>query len=90
MYHEGAGKLVGTWSPLTFVGCFCSQDGTLKRCFGVDKKIDDCDWEYISSLRTLRAPHEPMPKLSELLAFLTEDGQENVWLLLDVKVSLAR
>ncbi|PKS07815.1 hypothetical protein jhhlp_006423 [Lomentospora prolificans] len=63
-----------------------SHDGTLKRCFGVDKKIDDCDWEYISSLRTLRAPHEPMPKLSELLAFLTEDGQENVWLLLDVKL----
>ncbi|KEZ38805.1 hypothetical protein SAPIO_CDS10845 [Scedosporium apiospermum] len=63
-----------------------SHDGTLKRCFGVDKKIGDCDWDDISSIRTLRAPHEPMPKLSELLDFLTEDGHESVWLLLDIKL----
>uniref|UniRef100_L2G5N2 Glycerophosphoryl diester phosphodiesterase n=1 Tax=Colletotrichum fructicola (strain Nara gc5) TaxID=1213859 RepID=L2G5N2_COLFN len=23
-----------------------SHDGTLKRCFGVDKKINECEWEY--------------------------------------------
>ena len=62
------------------------QDATLKRCFGKDEKIADCTWEYISQQRTLAAPHEPMPRLRDLLEFLASPGLENVWLLLDIKV----
>ncbi|SPN97462.1 related to transcription activator protein acu-15 [Cephalotrichum gorgonifer] len=63
-----------------------SHDGTLKRCFGVDREIRSCDWSYIRTLRTLREPHAPMPTLSELLDFLARDGLGDVWLLLDVKM----
>ena len=62
------------------------QDATLKRCFGKDDKIIDCTWEYISQQRTLAAPHEPMPRLKDLLEFLASPGLENIWLLLDIKV----
>lgn len=62
------------------------QDATLKRCYGKDEKILDCTWEYISQQRTLEAPHEPMPRLRDLLQFLASPGLENVWLLLDIKV----
>ncbi|CAF9907078.1 MAG: hypothetical protein ALECFALPRED_003059 [Alectoria fallacina] len=63
-----------------------SHDATLKRCFGKDEKIIDCTWEYISHQRTLAAPHEPMPRLQDLLEFLASPGLENVWLLLDIKL----
>ncbi|EGS18661.1 glycerophosphodiester phosphodiesterase-like protein [Thermochaetoides thermophila DSM 1495] len=62
-----------------------SHDPTLKRCFGVDRRIADCYWEYLATLRTLREPHEPMPRLVELLGWLAEEGREGVWLLLDIK-----
>jgi phosphatidylglycerol phospholipase C len=62
------------------------QDGTLKRCFGVDKKINECDWKYVRTLRTLREPPEPMPRLIDLLEYLAQPGLEKIWLLLDVKV----
>lgn len=62
------------------------QDATLKRCFGKDEKIIDCTWEYISQQRTLAEPHEPMPRLIDLLEFLASPGLEHVWLLLDIKV----
>ena len=62
------------------------QDANLKRCFGKDEKIKDCTWEYISQQRTLAAPHEPMPRLKDLLEFLASPGMEKVWLLLDIKV----
>lgn len=65
-----------------------SHDGTLKRCFGVDKKINECEWEYVSSLETIREPRQRMPQLSDLLEFLAEGGKEreSVWVLLDIKV----
>lgn len=63
-----------------------SHDATLKRCFGRDEKIIDCTWDYISELRTLAAPHEPMPRLKDLLEFLASPGLEDVWLLLDIKL----
>lgn len=65
-----------------------SHDGTLKRCFGVDKKINECEWEYVSSLETIREPRQRMPRLSDLLEFLAEGGKEreSVWVLLDIKV----
>ena len=63
------------------------QDATLKRCFDKEEKIIDCTWEYISQQRTRAAPHEPMPRLKDLLEFLASPGLENVWLLLDIKVT---
>lgn len=65
-----------------------SQDASLKRCFGKDEKIANCDWDYLSSLKTTREPHVGMPRLDDLLEWLTRPGIELVWLLLDVKVSL--
>ncbi|KAK8089230.1 hypothetical protein PG997_004191 [Apiospora hydei] len=62
-----------------------SHDGTLKRCFGEDRKVSDCDWSYLSTLRTTRKPHEPMPRLVDLLEYLAQPGQENIWVLLDIK-----
>ncbi|KAL8701674.1 MAG: hypothetical protein Q9201_004777 [Fulgogasparrea decipioides] len=62
-----------------------SHDATLKRCFGKPDKIIDRDWAYISEQRTAQAPHEPMPRLADLLEYLALPGNERVWLLLDIK-----
>ncbi|KAA8565250.1 hypothetical protein EYC84_010977 [Monilinia fructicola] len=63
-----------------------SHDPSLKRCFGEDKKVIDCDWSYISTLRTVQAPHEPMPRLRDLLEYLATPGLEDIWILLDIKL----
>ncbi|KAI9883531.1 MAG: hypothetical protein M1823_004695 [Watsoniomyces obsoletus] len=63
-----------------------SHDATLKRCFGKPEKIVDCDWSYLSSLRTLKEPHEAMPRLKDLLEYLARPGLDDVWVLLDIKV----
>jgi hypothetical protein len=57
------------------------------RCFGINKKVSDCDWEYLKTLRTLQAPHEPMPRLIDVLEYLSQPGRENFWILLDIKVA---
>lgn len=62
-----------------------SHDATLKRCFGLDQKIADCDWSYLSTLKTTREPQQSLPRLSDLLEYLTEPGLESIWLLLDIK-----
>ena len=62
------------------------QDGDLKRCFGHKEKIIDCNWDYLSSLRTLRTPHEPMPRLVDLLDYVSQPGLEHIWLFLDIKL----
>ncbi|KAI1407902.1 PLC-like phosphodiesterase [Hypoxylon sp. FL1857] len=62
-----------------------SHDATLKRCFGRPLKIADCDWNYLSTLRTLREPRQPMPRLVDLLEYLAQPEQAHVWLLLDIK-----
>ncbi|KAK8115162.1 hypothetical protein PG999_007231 [Apiospora kogelbergensis] len=62
-----------------------SHDGTLKRCFGEDRKVADCDWSYLSTLRTTRKPPQPMPRLVDLLEYLAQPGQEHIWVLLDIK-----
>ncbi|KAK2019197.1 glycerophosphoryl diester phosphodiesterase [Colletotrichum eremochloae] len=64
-----------------------SHDGNLKRCFGIDKKINECDWAYLKTLRTLMAPGECMPRLEDLLVLLAEKGagRDGVWMLLDIK-----
>ncbi|KAM0808616.1 putative PLC-like phosphodiesterase [Seiridium cardinale] len=62
-----------------------SHDVTLKRCFGIDKKVADCDWAYLRTLNTLREPRQPLPRLLDLLEYLAQPGQEHMWVLLDVK-----
>ncbi|ORY63029.1 PLC-like phosphodiesterase [Pseudomassariella vexata] len=61
------------------------HDSSLKRCFGIDAKIADCEWRYLSTLRTLREPRQPIPRLVDLLEYLAQPGLENIWVLLDVK-----
>jgi hypothetical protein len=63
-----------------------SQDKDLKRCFGRTEKIIDCDYEFLSKLRTLKEPHEAMPRLIDLLEYLAQPGMEEIWVLLDIKV----
>ncbi|MCJ1485274.1 hypothetical protein MMC06_005448 [Schaereria dolodes] len=64
-----------------------SHDATLKRCFGKTERIIDCSWDYLSEQRTLREPHEPMPRLKDVLEYLASPSLEEIWLLLDIKVS---
>ncbi|KAI9804531.1 MAG: hypothetical protein M1825_001430 [Sarcosagium campestre] len=63
-----------------------SHDATLKRCFGRQEKILDCNWNFLKTLRTLRAPHEPMARLKDLLEYLTTPDADQLWLLLDIKL----
>ncbi|KAF2181903.1 tubulin-domain-containing protein [Zopfia rhizophila CBS 207.26] len=63
-----------------------SHDKDLKRCFGRSEKLIDCDWEFLSKLRTLKEPHESMPRLTDLLEYLAQPGMEEIWLLLDIKL----
>ncbi|KAF5541708.1 glycerophosphoryl diester phosphodiesterase [Fusarium phyllophilum] len=44
-----------------------SHDASLKRCFGIEARIGECSWEYLSTLRTVAEPHEPMPRLKDFL-----------------------
>jgi hypothetical protein len=62
------------------------KDANLKRCFGKEDKIIDCDWSYLKTLQTLKAPHQAMPRLRDLLEYLTTPGLEDIWILLDIKV----
>lgn len=67
-----------------------SHDGTLKRCFGIeDKKINECDWDYLKTLETVREPRQRMPRLEDLLGLLAEEGRGGGWVLLDIKVRIA-
>lgn len=63
-----------------------SHDKDLKRCFGREEKIIDCDYSFLGKLRTLKEPHEPMPRLADLLEYLTQPGLEDIWVLLDIKL----
>ena len=63
------------------------QDATLKRCFGRAEKICDCDWEDLKQLRSLKPPHEPIARLSNLLHYLASPETDQVWVMLDIKVS---
>ncbi|KAF4977847.1 hypothetical protein FZEAL_5690 [Fusarium zealandicum] len=63
-----------------------SHDPTLKRCFGVDARIVDCSWEYLSTLRTLKEPHEAMPRLEDFLSWLVQPRFDKIWVVLDIKL----
>ncbi|RYP67154.1 hypothetical protein DL771_007382 [Monosporascus sp. 5C6A] len=61
------------------------HDASLKRTFGEDSKVRDHDWSYLSQLRTLRKPHQPMARLVDLLEYLNEPGLERIWVMFDIK-----
>ncbi|KAI0390867.1 PLC-like phosphodiesterase [Xylariaceae sp. FL0594] len=61
------------------------HDATLQRCYGKKARVHDLEWSQVKELRSLREPHEPMPRLVDLLRYLDEPGQQNVWLMLDIK-----
>jgi len=63
-----------------------SHDATLKRCYGRPEKIINCNWADIKHVRTVAEPHEPMPRLTDLLEYLAQPGLEEIWLLLDIKL----
>ncbi|CAK4034183.1 related to glycerophosphoryl diester phosphodiesterase family [Lecanosticta acicola] len=63
-----------------------SHDQTLKRCFGKKDRVLESNWDDIKNLRTLAPPHVPMPRLLDLLEYLTQPGLEDVWVLLDIKL----
>ncbi|KAF2028657.1 tubulin-domain-containing protein [Setomelanomma holmii] len=63
-----------------------SHDKDLKRCFGRDEKLIGCDYEFVSKLRTLKEPHEAMPRLADLLEYMAQPGLEEIWVLLDIKL----
>ncbi|KAI1435232.1 PLC-like phosphodiesterase [Xylaria sp. CBS 124048] len=62
-----------------------SHDGNLKREFGSASKVSDLTWSEISELRTVKEPHERMPRLIDLMEYVDQPGRENVWLMLDIK-----
>jgi glycerophosphoryl diester phosphodiesterase len=69
-----------------------SHDPGLKRCFGVDRKIKDCSWEEVRECRTVgngdgKGKGEPMPRLKDILEYLAQSGLEDIWLMLDIKLS---
>ncbi|KAK8067215.1 hypothetical protein PG997_013962, partial [Apiospora hydei] len=45
----------------------------------------ECDWEVLKALRTLKEPSQPMPRLVDLLEYLGQPQQQDIWLLLDIK-----
>ncbi|KAF2005760.1 tubulin-domain-containing protein [Amniculicola lignicola CBS 123094] len=63
-----------------------SHDKDLKRCFGRQEKIIDCDWEFLRTVKTLKEPQQSLPRLADLLIYLAQPGLEEIWLLLDIKL----
>ncbi|KAK5086561.1 hypothetical protein LTR05_003729 [Lithohypha guttulata] len=63
-----------------------SHDTDLKRCFGRQERIIECDWQFLSQLRTIKAPHEPMPRLQDLLEYIANPELQHIWILLDIKL----
>ncbi|KAI1107056.1 PLC-like phosphodiesterase [Jackrogersella minutella] len=62
-----------------------SHDALLRRCFGVDAKVRDCEWGYLATLRTTREPAQPLATLRDLLEYLNRPGLEAVRVILDIK-----
>ncbi|RBR08752.1 hypothetical protein FVER53590_02638 [Fusarium verticillioides] len=63
-----------------------SHDASLKRCFGIEARIGECSWEYLSTLRTVAEPHEPMPRLKDFLQWLIRPELQDIWVVLDIKL----
>ena len=67
-----------------------SHDANLKRCFGRPERLIDVDWNFVSTLPTLAEPKQYMPRLQDLLEFLAQPSNEDIWLVLDIKVRASR
>lgn len=52
----------------------------------MDKAVRDCDWEYLSTLETLKEPRQHMCRLGDLLEYLAGPENQSVWVLLDIKI----
>lgn len=63
-----------------------NHDKTLKRCHGVDKKVIDCDWDYVRTLRSLDEPHVGIPRLCDMLEWLAVPEREHIWVYIELKV----
>ncbi|KAJ4219753.1 hypothetical protein NW760_012376 [Fusarium oxysporum] len=48
--------------------------------------ISHCSWEYLSTLRTVAEPHEPMPRLKDFLQWLAQPKMQDIWVVLDIKL----
>ena len=73
-------------SPKTTLSCF----RTMRRCLGVSggkKGSSTVNGAFIKTLRTVAEPAQAMPRLVDLLDYLAQPGNEDIWLLLDIKVS---
>lgn len=55
----------------------------------MDARIAECSWEYLSTLRTVAEPYEPMPRLRDFLEWLTQPELEKIWVVLDIKVGIS-
>lgn len=85
--HEGGAHAIETDIHLTRDDVVVlSHDPNLKRCFGREEKIIDCDWQFLSSLQTLKEPRSPMPQLRDLLQYIAQPEHKNIWILLDIKL----
>ncbi|KAI5923072.1 PLC-like phosphodiesterase [Camillea tinctor] len=63
-----------------------SHDADLGRCYGLPGvKLKDRDWKDLRDLRTTQEPHEPMPRLRDLLEWLDGEGRGGMWVMLDIK-----
>lgn len=63
-----------------------SHDPTLESQFGRPRKIADHDWHDIKDLRTIKPPHEPVPRFADVLTWLSQPEAQHVWVLLEIKV----
>ncbi|RKL05663.1 hypothetical protein BFJ68_g10570 [Fusarium oxysporum] len=87
LHHGMLITSITTW--LTWLGSAqltLEQDASLKRCFGIDARIGECSWEYLSTLRTVAEPHEPMPRLKDFLQWLAQPKMQDIWVVLDIKL----
>ncbi|KAI5304446.1 hypothetical protein KEM56_006487 [Ascosphaera pollenicola] len=63
-----------------------NHDKTIKRCFGIDRRVIDCDWEYLSTLKSIDEPHVAMPRLCDLLEWLAVPEREHIWVYVELKL----
>lgn len=63
-----------------------SHDPFLDSKFGQPGRIADHDWRDIQGLRTIEKPHEPIPRLIDVLNYLSQPGAQHIWILLEIKV----
>ncbi|KAJ2971526.1 hypothetical protein NUW58_g9393 [Xylaria curta] len=66
-----------------FRGAIGAGDNTPEADLHLSK--DDCSWDELSTLRTLREPSQLLPPLVGLLEYLNQPAAEHAWLLLDIK-----